>query len=670
MRPWPTNDNFVQSSDVAGQPLAEILAATRLLGSHPELVLHGGGNSSVKTSLVDITGSEIEVIFMKASGGSMAEVTAGDFTALRLQRLRDLLPPTMLTEAEFEREVRAARVDPDAADPSLETLVHAALPHTFVLHSHADIVLAITDTPNGEAAIQAALGPDVIVLDYAMPGFELAAAVQQAWLSKGNDATVGLVVPRHGLFTLGATAREAYERHAALVSAAHAWVIAQNGVVPTDMSADFTPETHGAMLETAQLRREMSDVAGRDLLLRSFKNDEITAFTADPELLKAATSGPITPDHATRTKGTPLILRSGDAVREQIQEYAASYQEYVRSNAARHERKLSELDPAPRVVFDPTGALFIAGPDPQALRVNADITRHAMGVITSAQSLGGYQPVSSDHVFDLEYWTLQQAKMLRGKNSRKLDGQVAVVTGAASGIGRACAAALLAEGCAVVGWDLKADVAATFDSPAWLGLQVDVTNPEEVEEALRRGVAHFGGVDILIVGAGIFPTSKSLGEMELSEFQRTMQVNVESVVTLYGLAWPLLELSRAGGRVVVIASKNVLAPGAGAAAYSTSKAAITQLSRVAALEWAPKGIRVNLMHPDAVFDTGLWTPELLEARAKHYGLSVDQYKRRNLLRTEVTSASCGALALAMVTQPFSCTTGAQVAIDGGSDRTL
>lgn len=263
---------------------------------------------------------------------------------------------------------------------------------------------------------------------------------------------------------------------------------------------------------------------------------------------------------------------------------------------------------------------------------------------------------------------LQQAKMTRDRVARPLDGQVAVVTGAASGIGRACAAALLEAGCAVVGWDMNPAVDSTFDSPAWRGVAVDVTHGTQVAAGIAHGVEQFGGLDILVVAAGIFPTSRNIGEMDLEVFQRTMRVNVESVVTLYGLAWPLLEQSRQGGRVVVIASKNVIAPGAGAAAYSSSKAALTQLSRVAALEWAGKGIRLNLMHPDAVFDTGLWTPELLAARAEHYGLSVEQYKRRNLLKTEVTSSACGALA--MVTEPFRATTGAQVAIDGGSDRTL
>lgn len=719
MELWPGKDAPLDTAiDETG--LAGLVLATRLIGADPSLVLHGGGNSSLKSVRTDVTGAEIEVLVMKSSGSSMAEASESSFTVLRLDRLRELLPPTVLTDDQFANEVRCARLDADAPDPSLETLVHTALPHACVLHSHADAILAITDTPGGEARIAAALGPEVLVVDYAMPGVDLAAAMQRAWGEAGSETTVGAVVPRHGLFTFGATGREAYERHAALIGAAEEYLT--DRLTPTTPPSSSSPssssspnarfrspqtDTHGDpsslvspslspsaadgqdrnlafggtgdrnlafggkgeggpavdLGRLARLRRRISDAAGRDMLLRLHDDDAVAAFVTNPALLDAACRGPITPDHATRTKGRPLIG-------ENVEEYAAAYRTYVADNAARRERVLVELDPAPRVVLDPEIGLAVAGPDAAALTVNGDIARHALAVIAQAESLGGYEPVDEGHVFDLEYWSLQQAKMLRGTEPKALDGQVAIVTGAASGIGRACAQALLGAGCAVVGWDISANVPTTFDTPAWLGVRVDVSNEEQVLAGLRAALEHFGGVDILLVAAGIFPTSKPLGEMELSEWQRTMRINVDSVVTLYGNAWPLLEQSRQGGRVVVIASKNVIAPGAGAAAYSASKAALTQLSRVAALEWAPKGIRVNLMHPDAVFDTGLWTPELLAARAEHYGLTVDAYKRRNLLKTEVTSAACGALALAMVTEPFRATTGAQVAIDGGSDRTL
>jgi len=247
---------------------------------------------------------------------------------------------------------------------------------------------------------------------------------------------------------------------------------------------------------------------------------------------------------------------------------------------------------------------------------------------------------------------------------------VAVVTGAASGIGRACALALRARGAAVVGLDRNPDVTGVVDAPDFLGVPVDVTDPDAVDAALRQGVERFGGVDIVVAAAGVFPGARPLADFDPRAWRTTMAVNVDSVADLFARTHPLLALAPRGGRVVVVASKNVPAPGPGAGAYSASKAALTQLARVAALEWAGDGIRVNLVHPDAVFDTGLWTPELLRDRAARYGLSVDEYKRRNLLRTEVTSARVGDLVATLCGDAFAATTGAQVPVDGGNERVV
>jgi NAD(P)-dependent dehydrogenase (short-subunit alcohol dehydrogenase family) len=299
-----------------------------------------------------------------------------------------------------------------------------------------------------------------------------------------------------------------------------------------------------------------------------------------------------------------------------------------------------------------------------------DIYLHTMDVIEGAETLGGYQALPAADLFDVEYWELEQAKLRLAGAPPAMAGKVAFVTGAASGIGRACASALLAAGASVVGVDLSESVVGTFSGPEWLGLQLDVTDADATATAIRRGVERFGGLDVLVVAAGIFPASAPIAELDADAWRRTMAVNVDSVASLFSAAHPLLALAPGGGRVVVIASKNVPAPGPGAAAYSASKAALTQLSRVAALEWAGDGIRVNLVHPDAVFDTALWTPELIAERAARYGMSVDEYKRRNLLHTQVTSADVGALTVALCGPAFVATTGAQIPIDGGSDRVI
>jgi NAD(P)-dependent dehydrogenase (short-subunit alcohol dehydrogenase family) len=386
-------------------------------------------------------------------------------------------------------------------------------------------------------------------------------------------------------------------------------------------------------------------------------------FVARSDLGSLATRGPATPDHVIRTKRVPMVGTDLDA-------FAADYRAYFDANKDRRGVALTMLDPAPRVVLDPRLGMLTIGRRGKDSDIARDIYLHTMDVIEGAETLGGYQALPAADLFDVEYWELEQAKLRLAGAAPAMAGRVAFVTGAASGIGRACAAALLAAGASVVGVDLSDSVADAFAGPEWLGLQLDVTDTDATAEAIRRGVERFGGLDVLVVAAGIFPTSAPIAELDAGAWRRTMAVNVDSVASLFSAAHPLLALAPRGGRVVVIASKNVPAPGPGAAPYSASKAALTQLSRVAALEWAGDGIRVNMVHPDAVFDTALWTPELIAERAARYGMSVEDYKRRNLLHTEITSADVGALTVALCGPAFVATTGAQIPIDGGSDRVV
>lgn len=636
--------------------LAALVEASRALGADPSLVLAGGGNSSVKSTLTDITGRDVPVLYIKGSGHDLATITAAGFAPLRLEAVQRLLPPVVVPDDRLLNELRCALLDASAPDPSVETLLHALLPDPAVLHSHSDAVLTLGNSVDGAARVRDALGDACVVVDYAMPGPDLVAACHRAWQERRGDE-VGIVVLGHGLFTVGATPAEALARHLEVVAAAAAALGAAPAPRPAAPPATATPA------ELAAFRGRLCRLAGQALVVRRDPSDAVRAFIADPDLLAASQAGPLTPDHATWTKPTPLVGRDLDG-------FADAYRTYVEANRHRRGADLYPLDPAPRVVLDPAFGLLSAGRTPAEASAVGEVYRHTMTAIERATALGGYRPASPAHVFDLEYWHFQQQKLARTARDGDLTGQVALVTGAASGIGRGCAAQLLEAGACVVGWDLSPAVAGTFDDPRYLGLQLDVTGPAAVAEALARQVDAFGGLDMLVVAAGIFPTSANLGELTAAAWRRTMAVNVDAVMELYGQAHPLLAAGFPYGRVALIASKNVAAPGPGAAAYSSSKAAVTQLTRVAALEWAGEGIRVNMVHPDAVFDTGLWTPELLAARAEHYGLSVEEYKRRNLLHTEITSAAVGRLVRELCTETFACTTGAQIPIDGGNERVI
>jgi NAD(P)-dependent dehydrogenase (short-subunit alcohol dehydrogenase family) len=399
------------------------------------------------------------------------------------------------------------------------------------------------------------------------------------------------------------------------------------------------------------------------MVLRGHTEDDVMAFIAHPALTGITQRGTATPDHVIRTKPWPLLGREVDG-------FVRRYGKYF--DRHRGERELERLDPAPRVVLDAALGMCCAGATPRDADVAADIYRHTMKIILDAEELGGYQPATIADLFDVEYWELEQAKLRRGAAPAPFAGEVALVTGAAGGIGKACAAALMAEGAAVVGIDVDPEIKDGFDGPNWLGLQADVTDAGAMQTALDAGVERFGGLDVLVLNAGVFPPSCRIADLRSDEWRRVMAVNLDAAAALLSAAHPLLALAPAPhrGRVVVIGSKNMPAPGPGVGAYSASKAALTQLARVAALEWGGDGIRVNVIHPNAVFDTAIWSDEVLAERAAQYGVTVEEYRRKNVLGTEVTSADVARLCVAMCGPAFAKTTGAQVAVDGGNERVI
>jgi NAD(P)-dependent dehydrogenase (short-subunit alcohol dehydrogenase family) len=289
-------------------------------------------------------------------------------------------------------------------------------------------------------------------------------------------------------------------------------------------------------------------------------------------------------------------------------------------------------------------------------------------VILRAEALGGWRALDDQHIFDCEYWDLEQAKLRKSGAPPVYAGEVALVTGAASGIGKACVEAFLKRGAAVVGLDRNPSVGEMLKRPDFLGIACDLTNVDLIEKSLDEAVRQYGGIDMLVLNAGIFPASSPIQSIARDSWRSAMTVNVEAPLLVMQAVHPLLKLSPRGGRIVVIGSKNVPAPGPGAGAYSASKAAMNQLARVAALEWAKDGIRINTLHPNAVYDTALWTDEVLASRAKAYDMTVEQYKKNNLLKTEVSSKDVAELAAEMCGSLFAKTTAAQVPVDGGTEK--
>jgi len=641
-------------------PLGPRVYTSRLLGQDKSLVLHGGGNTSVKLREKDLFGEEREVLYVKGSGQDLETIEADGFAPLPLAYLQKLPRLPSLSDAQMLNELNTHVLRAGAPSPSVETLLHALLPHRYVDHTHADAVLAISNAPDGEKRIREIYGERVAVIPYVMAGFDLAAYCAREFPKQATGKTVGMVLLSHGILSFGADARESYERMIELVSMAEdylqkkkAWNIAASGEKQISIKRE----------EIASLRRAISEQAGFPIILKINDSEKFRAFAQRPDVEKISQQGPATPDHLLFTKPTPMIGRDAG-------EYAARYREYFNRNVAKAKEPKTMLDPAPRMVLDPQLGFAAAGRDAREAAIIEELYDHSIDVFLRAEALGGWRSVGESHLFDIEYWDLEQAKLRKPAAPPVFRGEVAVVTGAASGIGKACVEALMRRGAAVVGLDRNPAIEGLWQRPDFLGLTVDLTDPGLLNESLNLAVKRFGGVDMLVLNAGIFPASQPVQDIAAETWQRTMTVNVEAPLRILQLCHPLLRLAPRGGRIVVIGSRNVPAPGPGAAAYSASKAALNQVARVAALEWAKDGIRINSLHPDAVYDTGLWTKELLAARAKAYNMTVEQYRRKNLLKTEVASRDVAELAAEMCGPLFAKTTAAQVPVDGGNERVV
>ena len=652
--------NDEHAADYQGD-LALRVYTSRLLGRDPSLVLHGGGNTSVKIRETNLLGDQQDILYVKGSGWDLETIEAAGLTPIRLDHLKRLATLSSLSDLEMVNELKTQQTIASAPTGSVEAILHAVLPFKYVDHTHADALVTISNTPDGAHRVRDLYGDSVVYIPYVMPGFDLAREVAQRFAAEAHDGTIGMVLENHGLFSFGDDARSSYERMIALVNQAEAYLRdadAWDITLPTLTTTDGSHQTR-----LAKLRNAVSAAAGRPMILSSNRSDAVMAFCGRDDLADISQRGPATPDHVIRTKQLPLVG-------EDVAAYVDAYRLYFDHYAPNARTPVQMLDPAPRVILDPQLGMVCAGNSAKDAAISGDIYRHTIDIIQRAERLGGWQALPAGDIFEMEYWELEQAKLRKGGSAPEFQGEVALVTGAASGIGRACVQSLLARGAAVVGLDLDDAIRDSFTGPAYLGLRCDVTDNLEVEAALEQAVQHFGGIDMLILNAGMFPGGTRIAELSDDRWRQVMSVNLDANLSLLRDCHPLLKLAPGGGRVVVIGSKNVPAPGPGAAAYSASKAALTQLARVAALEWGSDGIRINTLHPDAVFDTGIWTDEVLQARADHYGLTVQQYKTKNILGSEITSHDVAELAAAMCGPLFAHTTAAQLPIDGGSDRVI
>ncbi|HSP35855.1 MAG TPA: bifunctional rhamnulose-1-phosphate aldolase/short-chain dehydrogenase [Thermoanaerobaculia bacterium] len=637
----------------------QLVYQSRLVGTEEDLVLWGGGNNSVKSRSVDLLGNTIDVMYIKSSGSDMKSIVPKQFPGVRLDFIAPLRTRNDdMTDQEMVDYLARCLLDPASARPSIETLLHAFLPAKAVLHTHADAILSITNTRGREKTVRECFGDRVITVPYRRPGFRLSREVAGAF-DRMPDAD-GLVLMNHGLITWGDSVREAYERHIALVTKAEEFL---------GVAARFSAPIGGLKPAATQIRGALSKT--RPVILEFDNTDETLAFLARSDLDKITQIGAATPDHLLYTKRFPLVVR-GD-VHEALARYTARYEEWYRA----HPPEFEMLDANPRVILAPGVGMWTAGKDARAARIVRDIYRHTMHIIANAESAGGYETLSDDDAFHAEYWPLELYKLTLLPTEKELAGRVAIVTGAASGIGRAVAERFADEGAHVVVTDIDEKLATEVADAivAKNGLRrataerLDVSSEEDVERAFQACVAAYGGVDVVVSNAGI-SSFGSLDVLPTSEWDRSFAVNARGHFLVARAAMRVMKQQGIGGSIVFNASKNVTAPGKEFGAYSVSKAAEAQLCRIVALEGGEFGIRANMLNPDAIFGgSRFWSDEMRAMRAHNYGIDAeklpDYYRNRTLLKTEVTAADVAEAALFLAGPRSAKTTGAMLPVDGG-----
>jgi rhamnose utilization protein RhaD (predicted bifunctional aldolase and dehydrogenase)/NAD(P)-dependent dehydrogenase (short-subunit alcohol dehydrogenase family) len=688
-------------------PVSELLAlrtyTARLIGREADLVLHGGGNTSVKATATTILGETVDVLHVKGSGWDLATIEPPGHPAVRLAPLRALRRLDSMTDEAMVNELRTQLLDASAPNPSVETLLHALLPARFIDHTHADAILALADQPDGRRIFASIFGRGLVWIPYVMPGFALAKRCAEVFdqVASETEPTV-MVLEKHGLFTWGDTAQQSYERTIDAVTRAERYasersrtpVGAKAPAVSGDRETLVSPvslpsassagsPSHSRAAEVLpRLRGVLAKLADappeRGSILRLRSTPCLDALLARPDAAELVSKGCMTPDHVLRTKPTALFVDRpvyGDPLaltmqlESAIAEYAKAYDAYFEQMCAAKGVTRKKLDPWPRVILLPgLGAVGVSSSAKDA-DIALDIYEHTAAVMQTAADVGSYAPCSRADLFDVEYWSLEQAK-LKATAELPLSRSIAIVTGAASGIGRATVARLLGAGAQVAMLDRDAPSLASasgglryFHKGRVIAITVDVSDSTQVAAALERVVQEWGGLDLVVSNAGTAPEGKLETAAGQESLRSSLDVNLLSHASVSSAAVEVFGMQGRGGCLLFNASKAAFNPGPGFGPYAVAKAALVGLMRQYAVDLGARGIRSNAVNADRI-RTGLFGGGVLESRAKARGLSVDDYFRSNLLSREVTADDVADAFVYLATAR--ATTGCIVTVDGGN----
>jgi rhamnose utilization protein RhaD (predicted bifunctional aldolase and dehydrogenase)/NAD(P)-dependent dehydrogenase (short-subunit alcohol dehydrogenase family) len=651
--------------------LAIRVYTTRLLGQDPKLVLHGGGNTSVKTAMADADGSSVDVLCVKGSGWDMGTIAPAGLPAVRLQPLQALAAFDRLSDDDMVMLQRRLLMDPGAPNPSVEAILHAILPYKHVDHTHANAIVSLTNQPHGEALIRE-LFPKAIIVPYVMPGFDLAKACDAA--VKAQPDGDGMILLKHGIFTFSDDPREAYEAMIVMVDKAERRLA-------TGRARPFTPVTLppavASVADVAPILRgaiaQETAVEGRPKLfvLDHRASEPILDFCNAANASSLTSRGNATPDHVIRIKRLFLSLpapQAGDlggytsVVKDAVAKYVEDYTAYFQRNNARVGGGLTMLDPMPRVFYVAGVGLFGVGATKKDAAIAADLAEATIDVITKAEGMGGFEPLGEADLFDVEYWSLEQAKLAKS-GEKPLTRQVAVITGGAGGLGLAVAEAMRAEGAEVALLDIADEpLKAAAKRLGGLAVTCDVTDPASVDAAIAKVAAVYGGIDILVSNAGA-AFQGSLVTVPDDVFEKAFALNFWGHHYIARAVVRVMERQGTGGALLFNVSKQAVNPGPDFGPYGTSKAALLALMRQYAIEHGPSGITSNAVNADRI-RTGLMTDQMVQDRSKARGLTPEAYMRGNLVQREVLASDVAAAFVHLAKARTS--TGAVLTVDGGN----
>ncbi len=634
--------------------------SARKLGNDSELVLHGGGNASVKVLETDHAGRIIKILRVKGSGSDMATIDRRGFTGVRMEDLLHARTIEEMSDEEMMSYLRKSMINSSEPSPSVETFLHAFIPYTYVDHSHSDHILMLTNSNLKNEDIKAILG-NVIILDYYPPGFKLAKKVLDI-VNKITPDVDGIVLSKHGLFTFGETADESYEKHIKIVNRARQYI---SKTIKQPLFSEKFKRNESAYEELPEIRGLVSKNYKKILLVD--RSDEAIRIACSEEGEIFRESGPATPDMLIRTKYDYLYLTGKEDISKEVEEYSQKYEKEYKM----YIKEFPMHDPFPSIILIRGFGIITAARTYRECSIIRDQFVHSMRVNSVAEKLGKHSFISRKEAFDMEYWPLEEAKLKKFK-PRKLEGTVSIVTGAANGIGLEAFRKLAENGSNVVGVDKEKsviDIARSISNEfgtETLGYEIDLTDTERVREMIRDIRDKYGGVDVVFHNAGVLK-SEYIEDIQLDTLMLHFNINSLAPFIISQEVFKIMKKQGIGGNFVFNITKNLTNPGPGMISYGTTKAFSAQLSHYIAKEGGKFGIRSNIINPDKIFkNSKIWENGVLEARAKAKGITADEYKKGNLLRKEVLPEHVANMLIAMLDEDtFGATTDSMVPVDGG-----